>query len=159
MKRKIRKSCDTLASLGIGVYLLGIWGVIKTAMYYVLNFTDIIKLLRDANDSPVFYYCFIFVFVIIILTAHLYIGASARAEGTRGERRIAYIVLAVLLAALYIWSLPGDLDITDMPNQTLGNAIVSMITDATTAVILLNTAVTSVRVKLLQKKKNKQEAA
>lgn len=159
MKRKIRKNCDTLASLGIGVYLLGIWSVVKSTIYYTLNFTDITAMLRDKNDSPFFYYCFVLVIMIIILAAHLYIGASARAEGTRGERHTAYIIFAVLLAFLYIRSLPGDLDINDMPDQTIIDAIASMITDATTAIILLHTAYTSIKIKLLMRQSREQEAA
>lgn len=158
MKQKIRKSCDALASLGIGIWLLGLWCVVKGALYYTLNFSDVINNPGSEINSPVIFSIFTIFCMIILLILHMYIGASARAEGTRGKRRIAYIVWSVLLAALYIWMLPADLDISNTPNQTISAAVVSMITDATTAVILLITASTSIRVKLL-KRKMKQEAA
>ena len=159
MKQKLRKNCDTLASLGIGVCLLGIWSVAKSTMYYILNFSELTNFLMDQDDDPILYYIIAVMTMIAFLAVHLYIGLAARAVGTRGKNHIVYAFLSILLAVIYIISIPEELDISEQPGQTIADAVASMITDATTAIILLHTAFTSFKIQLLKKQSKKQEAA
>ena len=96
IKKKLRKVQDTLVITGTGVCAFGIWGVISTVMYLIMNKNELADLIekKDLQHFIPVFYAILFIAVAAIYAVYLFVGLSARSEGLKKKSRYVYLFFA-----------------------------------------------------------------
>lgn len=152
---RLRKNQSTLAVIGLGVIAFGVWSVIKSVLYAALNSGDLLNSLTE-NTERVFFWLLMGIVLAMDLSLRLHVGLSAIAEGKGRKKGRGYIVLAFLMAltsfalfALGIVLLRGS--------EAPGAALVSLVVEATSCILLVEMAVSAIKVRRLRKALMEQE--
>lgn len=152
---RLRKNQNTLAVIGLGVIAFGIWSVLKGVLYTALNSGDLQNILEGSAERA-FFWVLIGIVLAIDLGLRLHVGLSAIAEGKGRKKGRGYIVLAFLMAlisfalfALGVLLLHGS--------EALGTALVSLVVEATSCILLVEMAVSAIKVRRLRKALKEQE--
>lgn len=164
MERELRRHQNTLVIIGSGVIMFGLWSVIKTIAFSILNREEVLQMVSGGvalseTDQKVYlliYYIFMAILLLIDLSFRVYVGRSARREG-RGRKRkrdgVAYLVIAALIALFCVIGTVADvMEILDLSSATdnILSLLVSVFIDVTsfiTMVELIRAAVRSRQIK------------
>ena len=146
----LRKNQNTLSVIGTGVIVFGVWSVLKGVMSIGIDASNgSIPSMENRMQTTVFW-----VLAVIILAVdlglRLYVGLCAIAEGRGRKQRYAYIVLAFLMVLSSI--LMVVLSVYYMPKAiTIGLPIVAIVVETTSCVLLVEMALSAIKVKQLSK--------
>ena len=156
---KLRKYQNTLVVVGMGVIAFGIWSVIKTVMLTAFNKDEMAELSAQGTAVEVVFWVMLGIMLAIDLWLRLYVGLAAIQEG-RGKKRKAYIAWIFLMAffsALGVLVGLASIGSDEAPATALGTAVVTVIVEATSCVLLVEMARAAVKVKRLSRQLVEQE--
>lgn len=109
MSAKIRKHQHTLVHSGLALILFGLWGILRLSVMIIQNGSVIAEMIpKDPILTPkqalILVYSLVFVVAAGDLLVRLYVGIRAIQEGRGRSRRITYVVISVVVLALYAYS-------------------------------------------------------
>ena len=111
MEAQLRKHQTTLIIIGSGVIVLGIWSVVKVILYHLLASgafqQDTPELFWEDIDDYSEYALSIGIMVVELL-CRLYVGHSARSEGSGQRKGNAYVIVTCLLSLYCLISIMYD---------------------------------------------------
>lgn len=148
MNHIIRKTEDTLITVGSGVMLFGAWTFLKFLLGYFVFGAQI----DESQPLPVKV-----IFIIIVWTVSMidggvrvYIGYAARCEGMR-RKRLPYLILTGILLAFYLLALVLEaILLFTVPQEVLYMLMVLLI-DVTSMLFLWQLLINSVRIRRFRK--------
>ncbi|MBQ2670763.1 MAG: hypothetical protein IJG06_08460 [Clostridia bacterium] len=159
IKKKLRKVQDTLVITGTGVCAFGIWGVISTVMYLIMNKNELADLI-EKNDLqhfiPVFY-AILFIAVAATYAVYLFVGLSARSEGLKKKSRYVYLFFAFLMLVCGVLIIITEIVSYDSSKRNLFSLLISVIITFTLLITLLQMIIASIQSKILRKRIKERE--
>lgn len=153
-KALLRKYEDDLNICGLGVVIMGAWGVIRVLIVLFLGTKENLGL--DEIDRNDLFIAMIVVIAIIAATSfivikiHLYVGLNAMRAARGKEHKSGYFVVAVILTVL---SIIGLLSYRDSFNhlENIDTTIASILVDLTTIYLFLGVIISTVKIKKIKK--------
>ena len=152
---KLRRYSSTLTISGYGVIAFGLWSIVKTILLTVMH-PDVMGIIpdEDVGFPREVYITLMITFMTLLLGFDLglriYVGLSARSEGSGKKKHVTYLVFAVFLLMLSMLSLWSGLDINDY-DSTL-DYLASLLVEITSIAAVIELIYSSIRVRLLKKK-------
>lgn len=159
---KLRRYSTSLTISGYGVIAFGLWSIVKTILLSVMH-PEVAGILPDEETGisrDVYIALMICIMVLLLgfdLGLRIYIGLSARAEGNGKKKHITYLVFAAFLLTASLLSLLTGLDIDDY--DSILDFLVSLLVEITSMAAVLELIYSSVRVRLLRKKLEREAMA
>ena len=147
-ERKMRRYRNLLTVSGLGVIIFGLWSVLKTILLLFMK-EGILSEIPDDTFVRVMFFLILGGILLIDVLIRLYVGLSARAEGFGKKKGYGYVVIAILMALASLTSLV--LIFFDTNEQSLWELIVSVIVEATSLVVTIESLVAAFSVKMLKK--------
>lgn len=153
MEVEVRRRRQTLYYSGRAFIVFGIWSFIKIFFRLYLNPVDWAELLGVEVADFGYEYNLIFYAVLAIVAAidilyRLYIGMSAIGEGKGKEKRITYVIFAVLYLILTVLSYTQASDDSDYLG---GDAVTTVFLDVTSSIALVAIIINSWKLRKLRK--------
>ncbi len=147
MDRKLLKSRSDLVISGMGVIILAVWTVVKTAMYAALQLRDLWGTLEAEYRGVVVAVAAGIIALIgaVSLLLRITVGRSAIREGKGGKGGKTYIVLAWII--LVLDSLGALFDLLSFGRSGILDSVAVLAVDVTTVATLINLLVSSKRVR------------
>ncbi|MBQ6365982.1 MAG: hypothetical protein IJI61_06155 [Oscillospiraceae bacterium] len=155
---QLRKSEESLRTVGLCVIAFGIWSIIKTILLYTSALNSFLAEIPDSEFSEntlraVFLFLQVFILAIDI-GIRLYIARSSIDEGRGKKKRVGYIVLGFLIAAFNMLGMAAMAVITvsggKMAEVSISNIIISLIVEISSISVMLEMCVSGIRVKKLR---------
>ena len=163
----IRKCQSNLIIVGTGVIALAVWDAIKTILLLVIlrnETVDDIKRSSEAeaeglsNTALFVMICIMTLIVLlIVVSARLYIGRSAIAEGRGGRGRRGYLLLACVSLLFSMVTIFSDISIyiNDQIPQEYGAlrndvSLPAIIIEVTSMIMILEMVVSTIRIRKLR---------
>ena len=152
MNTQIRKNEINLEILGTAIITFGIWAIIKNLILSPIYNQSLSNLMADdaLNNLNIIIWAVLAVDVLI----RCLIGISARAEGRGKPRGIWYLILTAVFFAFYVITVILEIIAFANMEDTLIEAIATVIIDATSAVLLFEVLVYGIRLHRLRKNNN-----
>lgn len=171
---KLRKYENILAISGVAVIAFGVWTIIKSAFYLLLQPFDIEIFIPpeqlaemeaemgpnvDILTSGVIVGAIFFILFLDLLL-RFYIGKSAYADGrARKRKRVIYVIVAIIMAVAFangIWATVSNLFIGEPTEQSEGveymrGVLTSVLLDMTSLLALIELIVSAIQVRRLRK--------
>ncbi len=171
---KLRKYENILAISGVAVIAFGMWTIIKSAFYLLLQPFDIEIFIPpeqlaemeaemgpnvDILTSGVIVGAIFFILFLDLLL-RFYIGKSAYADGrARKRKRVIYVIVAIIMAVAFangIWATVSNLFIGEPTEQSEGveymrGVLTSVLLDMTSLLALIELIVSAIQVRRLRK--------
>lgn len=149
---RIRRLQDTLTIAGDGVIAFSAWGLVKAALFLMLAKGERLdQLFASVNDSLLVYVLVVVgVMVLIDLAVRVYVGLSARSEGRGKKKGPFYLVVAVLAAAVNVFSVVTTALGTSYTLSSF-DTVVTIAVEATSFAALAAVVYCSVRLRGLSK--------
>ena len=171
---KLRKYENILAISGVAVIAFGVWTIIKSAFYLLLQPFDIEIFIPpeqlaemeaemgpnvDILTSGVIVGAIFFILFLDLLL-RFYIGKSAYADGrARKRKRVIYVIVAIIMAVAFangIWATVSHLFIGEPTEQSEGveymrGVFTSVLLDMTSLLALIELIVSAIQVRRLRK--------
>lgn len=171
---KLRKYENILAISGVAVIAFGVWTIIKSAFYLLLQPFDIEIFIPpeqlaemeaemgpnvDILTSGVIVGAIFFILFLDLLL-RFYIGKSAYADGrARKRKRVIYVIVAIIMAVAFangIWATVSNLFIGEPTEQSEGveymrGVFTSVLLDMTSLLALIELIVSAIQVRRLRK--------
>ena len=156
---ELRRGQNSLFILGGGVITFGLWSIVKSIMYFVVDPSRFFHI----DDIPQEYrlLTLTIMYGIVALTVGLdiglriYVGLSARAEARGKKKSRAYIIVAAVMATGNLLFFGGALLLTifyaDAAPDNILDTLVSAIVDATALITLIELVFTARNVQRLRK--------
>ena len=156
---QLRRGQNTLFILGGGVITFGVWSVVKSIMYFLVDPSSYFYM----KDLPqefrllalVIMYGIVALIVGLDVGLRLYVGLSARAEARGKKKSRAYIRVAAVMAAanllLFLGALVSAILNADNAFRNLLDTLVSAVVDVTALITLIELVFTARRVQQLRK--------
>ena len=170
LKRELRRSQNTLAIAGLGIIAFGVWSALKAVMYMFSDTSTLDDMLSEGmselqlgnaelerNIVVAIYYGIIALILLIILLLHIYVGTACMAVGKRNKRKVLYIPLSFVLAAVFVYSTAYNILHFQTTFDSALDGVASIVCDISTIITMLGIVYSSVRI-LVIKKKLKREA-
>lgn len=154
---QLRKNQNTLVVVGIGVIAFGIWSVIKSVMLTALNTEEMTSLAEQGTMVVVLFWVLLGIMLAIELRLRLYVGLAAINEGRGRKKRKAYIVWAFFMALFSALGVTVGLAAI-RSTEALGTTVVTVIVEITSCVLLVEMALSAIKVKRLSRELKEQEA-
>lgn len=152
---RLRKNQNTLVVIGWGVIAFGVWSALKVVLYSALS-TDSTRTSLNGRTEVVVFWILIGIVLALDLCLRLYVGLSAVKEGRGVKKRKAYIVLAFLMAFISFMSFVlGPLALRG--GESVGSVLVSSVVEATSCTMLVEMALSAIKVKRLTRAIEEQE--
>ena len=147
MDRKLLKSRSDLVISGMGVIILAVWTVVKTAMYAVLQLRDLWGTLETGYRGIVVAIAAGIIALIgaVSLLLRITVGRSAIREGNGGKGGKPYIVLAWII--LVIDALGALFDLLTFGRNGILDSVAVLAVDVTSVATLVNLLVSAKRVR------------
>ena len=171
---KLRKYENILAISGVAVIAFGVWTIIKSAFYLLLQPFDIEIFIPpeqlaemeaemgpnvDILTSGVIVGAIFFILFLDLLL-RFYIGKSAYADGrARKRKRVIYVIVAIIMAVAFangIWATVSNLFFGEPTEQSEGveymrGVFTSVLLDMTSLLALIELIVSAIQVRRLRK--------
>ena len=171
---KLRKYENILAISGVAVIAFGVWTIIKSAFYLLLQPFDIEIFIPpeqlaemeaemgpnvDILTSGVIVGAIFFILFLDLLL-RFYIGKSAYADGrARKRKRVIYVIVAIIMAVAFangIWATVSNLLIGEPTEQSEGveymrGVLTSVLLDMTSLLALIELIVSAIQGRRLRK--------
>ena len=171
---KLRKYENILAISGVAVIAFGVWTIIKSAFYLLLQPFDIEIFIPpeqlaemeaemgpnvDILTSGVIVGAIFFILFLDLLL-RFYIGRSAYADGrARKRKRVIYVIVAIIMAVAFangIWVTVSNLFFGEPTEQSEGveymrGVFTSVLLDMTSLLALIELIVSAIQVRRLRK--------
>lgn len=151
LQLRLRKNQSDLAAIGLGVIAFGVWSVIKTVLGVALDPENYLASFEGDRYMLLAFWIILGGALAIDLALRLFIGRSAIAEGKGKKRRAGYIVLALLMAVLSFVLLTVGLILQGTSSFT-GTAVVTMVVELTSDVLLLEMCISAIRIRRIKRK-------
>ena len=146
---KFRRNSKTLAVLGTGVMIFGLWSIIKISAYMFLGIP-----LVDAEElgetDELFLIIFYVILVIVLMgdvIVRLIVGLCLRSEGLGKKVKGGYLVLNVWLILFGILSLWIEIDDLMQLNDTFVDEYITFFLELSSFVILIESFIAAVSVR------------
>ncbi len=174
MEREIRRNQSNLIILGTGIIAFGAWTIVRFLFTYFMQLDYLkaytgneIKSNLLAGSKAVVTDEMINTFLTIVLVAilailvvdiilRLFVGLSARKEGRGNKKGYGYLIAAVILIIIHAVSVVMDLLSIFEGNYLSLETYISIIVDTSSAIIVIELIVSSVRLKKLTSQINNQ---
>jgi hypothetical protein len=155
---ELRRGQNTLFILGGGVITFGLWSVVKSIMYLMVNPFQYFR----SDDVPQEFQLIVMAVVYGIAALlvgldvglRIFVGLSARAEARGKKKSRAYIIVAAVMAAGNLLLFLGTLLLAaTTPDAVTGNlldTLVSAVVDVTALITLFELVFTARRVQRLR---------
>ena len=154
---QLRQNQNTLVVVGMGVIAFGIWSVVKTVMLAAFNTEQMTALSEQGIVFVASFWVLLGIWLAIDLWLRLYVGLSAIHEGRGRKKRKAYIVWAFFMALFSALGVVAGLAAIRF-SKALGTTVVSVIVEITSCVLLVEMALSAIKVKRLSRQLEEQEA-
>ena len=156
-ERELRRYQSILSASGMAVIAFGIWSIVKTTLL-VLTRASELNLQQMIQDAGAPKWAIMLLLVILVplvnidVFLRIYVGLSARKEAAGKKKRIVYLVIAWIVLILGILSIIAFFgsSFTEDP----GDAIVTLIIEATSVFAMINLIRSAGRVRELRKTLN-----
>ena len=153
----LRKNCDILAVVGLGVIIFGIWSVIKTVLFTALDQDGIRSAPLEGGWERIAFWIIIGLVLAIDLGLRFYVGRSAISESRGRKKSGLYIALALMMAIISFGVLVGGF-IVSKRMEDVGASVVSIIVEMTSSILLVEMAVSAIKVRRINKELKEQES-
>ena len=157
---EIRRSQNTLIVVGSGTILFSVWSTVRMLGLLILlrsetvsAFKDEFGPVEDLSDTAYFWTITVVIMLIlaVILAIRVYVGLSAIAEGRGKKRGILYILIAVIMIIVSLWSFLTVFFTSEAPEQmgalTRDHSISTLIIDATSIIMLAQMVVSALKIR------------
>jgi len=155
METELRRRRINLLTLGAGVIAFGIWSVLKTYLYIMVDPIPMEFDVPEQFQKKALIVAYVMVTVILLFDLGLrsYIGLSARAEGLGKKEGNAYIVVTAMMLIVNIaaWIVYLFLYNYDDGHEALMDYVVSLVVDFTSIVILAQLLYNAILVRRLSR--------
>jgi len=155
METELRRRRINLLTLGAGVIAFGIWSVLKTYLYIMVDPIPMEFDVPEQFQKKALIVAYVMVTVILLFDLGLrsYIGLSARAEGLGKKKGNAYIVVTAMMLIVNIaaWIVYLFLYNYDDGHEALMDYVVSLVVDFTSIVILAQLLYNAILVRRLSR--------
>lgn len=152
MDAKTRRIEINQITLGTGVVWFSLWFAIRTALTLFV-FSDDVEI-EGGLAVKIIAYILIGIFIGTICLLHYYIGRSAKKEGRGKRKSIAYLIVTVITAIIYIVSMGYDIAILFTKADDLISTLVSTAIDVTTLICLIEIVINSIRLRKIRRTEN-----
>ena len=157
-ERELRRHQNTLIIIGLGVIAFGIWSIIKMVMLLLLAPDTLFELMAPKTETEVSKQTMMIIvvslvafFLLIDLALRLYVGRSAIREARTGKKRITYLIIAGLIAALNASSLSTPFIYGTQYYLSGLDMVVTFLIDLTSFIVLIELIRSGVKVRQLRK--------
>ena len=157
---EIRRSQNTLIVVGSGTILFSVWTTVRMLGLLILLRNETVSALKDKfgatediSDTAYFLTITIVIMFILalLLAIRVYVGLSAIAEGRGKKRGILYILVAIVMILVSIWSFLSGFFTSEAPEQlgalTRDRSISSLIIEATSIIMLAQMVVSALKIR------------
>ena len=174
MEAKLRKYQYILGTAGFGVLLFSAWSLIKAFIFAILQdtgyqavseadaeadrvFEEVIKTADfDLSAFLIIVMIGLFSLIIIDIVLRIYIGRTARKVSRGAKKSPAYIVIAVILAAMYTVSMYVSITTNSYLKESYLDTIVTLLIDITSLGTMIAVIISGIQVRRLTRRLNKQ---
>ena len=148
MEQKLRKYQSILGISGIATIVFGVWGIIKTILFMVLDPYRIDGSTIDIKAMYLQFIIWVIVYVVIDLFLRVFVGLSARAESKGKKTSILYLIFAgILIIVSLFWIIRTFLLIKEID---LMDILTSVIIDLISLFALTETLIYGIKLKKLK---------
>lgn len=148
MEQKLRKYQSILGISGIATIVFGVWGIIKTILFMVLDPYRIDGFTIDIKAMYLQFIIWVIVYVVIDLFLRVFVGLSARAESKGKKTSILYLIFAgILIIVSLFWIIRTFLLIKEID---LMDILASVIIDLISLFALTETLIYGIKLKKLK---------
>ena len=161
--KELRRNRDVLRMVGLGIIAFGIWSIVKTIMYLVLEKEKLYSLIRDATatvdgftdvDTEMVFqliYAITVIFILILLLfeilIRIYVGRCAIKEAKGGKRGRVYLVLAGVMTLFSVFFLINSLFETEPDIDAILNTVSTLIVEITSFITLIELFIAVYRIR------------
>ena len=120
MEQKLRKYQNILGISGIATIIFGVWGILKTILFIVLDPYKTDGSAIDIKTISVQFIIWVIIYAIIDLFLRFFVGLSARSESKGKKKSILYLIfagiliIASLISIIRTFLLMGVVDFADI---------------------------------------------
>lgn len=157
MDAKIRRLENNMTTIGLGIIVFGFWSFIKFVLTYLMLGAQHYGI--SETEYSTIAAIILWTFAALSPLVYLWIGLSARAEGSGKHKSVLYLIalslivlfstLVIILEILSLFFM-GDL-------VYLGEMIVTLIIDMTRMIFLIELMVYSITLRTIRKQQRKGE--
>lgn len=148
MEQKLRKYQNILGISGIATIVFGVWGIIKTILFIVLDSYRVDGSTIDIKAMYLQFIIWVIVYVVIDLFLRVFVGLSARGESKGKKQSILYLIFAgILIAVSLFWIIRTFLLINEID---LMDILASVIIDLISLFALTETLIYGIKLKKLK---------
>ena len=149
MGAKLRKAEIDLSTIGTGVITFGAWTFIKFILSYSLAGDKLTKSLPQENKAVTL--TIIYTVIALSLLIRCYIGFSARGESKGKKKHIFYLICAGVILFFSVLIILFEVIMLIFLMDGILTLVINIIVDLTSAVLLLELIINSVRVRRYRK--------
>ena len=159
MEREIRRNQNNLVILGTGVLAFGAWTVIRSLALYLIQRSEIERMVASAvpEDLAAMVMAAMTGIIVVVLAIDLIfriiVGFSARAEGKGRKKHAIYLAAAVLLIVIHAISIGTGIAAIFADPEGIVESIIGAVIDFTSAITLVQLIMASVRLRKLTAQK------
>ena len=155
-KVRLRRYEDDLYVGGMGIMLMGIWSVIKTAMQFFLSSDDyFVPEIADPTIRAIFtalLFVVIAVFMALVLRVHFYIGLNAIRAAKGQHYKKGYYTAAIIMLVLLLLSMGLYSDMLE-DIENIDTTIASILVDIVTIYIFIIVVISTDKIKRIRERK------
>ena len=101
MEKKLRRFQNTLEVTGLGIFVFGLWSVVKTVLYFLMDSSDMREFLSGIDPEGLFYtlpgMSILTIILLIDIAFRYYIFRSAKMEARGKKKKWLYLLMTCVL--------------------------------------------------------------
>ena len=165
MEAKLRRYQTLVKTLGLGTLAFGIWNILKTIIYNIINPTSETSdssdlILNETNETALIVIFFLLIAVLIIdILMRIFVFFSTRRVSAGKSKGILCIIVSSIMAISYGISVPLDVLNLGYSSKTITDSIATIILDTTAFMISIGVIYATIKIINIKKKLNTQREA